>query len=264
MSTIVKPGDEIRLLYRERPSPGVAPEEFSIEVVYEDDQLIVLNKPAGMVVHPTKNYQNHTLANGLAYHFLRQGLTIPIRPLHRLDKDTSGLVVFAKNPIADDALTRQLMNGKLKRKYLAIVWGVLDKQQDTIDLPIQRLSDHPTQRAVRPSGQRAVTHYRVIKRWPSATMLELSLETGRTHQIRTHLAHIGHPLIGDSLYGGESFAGFKRQALHAAKVTFMHPLTAKQVSLSVPMPQDMVDLIKKLESSSPSVTPVHQPGTIRQ
>ncbi|MCA1056554.1 RluA family pseudouridine synthase [Rossellomorea aquimaris] len=205
----------------------VPPTYGDLEVLYEDDHLIVANKPAGMDTHPNGPEDTETLANLIAFHFQANGETCRVMHIHRLDRDTSGAVIFAKHPLAKAILDRLLIERKVKRTYLALVHGKLKQKKGTIRERIGRDRHHGTRRRVSPSGQEAVTHYKVLKMRENMTLVEVTLDTGRTHQIRVHMSHIGHPLVGDTLYGGKPVV--KRQALHAARISFPHPLTGERV-----------------------------------
>ena len=251
----------------------VTPEPVPIQVVYEDPYLLVVDKPAGMVVHPVRDYVSGTLANGVAYHLLRSGADPVARPVQRIDRETSGLVLFAKEPAVASLLARELERHKLDRCYVALVEGVVAADSGTVDRPLRRVWGHPVAREVAEgprtpeqerllaeaeaagrvlreewtaAGQPAVTHWRVLRRWRGATMLELRLETGRTHQIRVHMAYLGHPLLGDELYGG-SRRLIGRQALHAESLAFAHPVTGEMMRFTSPLPPDLADLVARLD-----------------
>lgn len=236
----VRDGDQVVLSLHEAPSPVVAPEPMELAVVYQDEDVLVVDKPPGLVVHPARGYRQGTLANGVAHHLARLGLAVPVRPINRLDRDTSGLIAFACNPWAQQALA-----GRLDRGYLAVVHGRVVPAAGTVDAPIRPVPGHPVQREVHPDGQAARTHFRVRAYYAAATVVELALATGRTHQIRVHLAHLGHPLLGDDLYGG-SRELIGRQALHAFRLDFRQPRTGAPVSLTTPLPPDLTDLLRRL------------------
>lgn len=247
----VSTGDRIGLWLPDAPAPGVTPEPISLRVVYEDEQLLVLDKPPGMVTHPAKKYQSGTLANGVAYYLAERGFPARCHPVNRLDKDTSGLVGFARNSLAHDQLVHQLVEGQFKRTYLAVVKGTLGRDAGTIDLEIAE-SEGSAARFIDPEGRRAVTHYRVERRFGEwATLVQLRLESGRTHQIRVHMSAIGHPLLGDVLYGEgvpqslDTLIG--RQALHAAELRFVKPFATEQIVLTSPLPEDMKELLRRCE-----------------
>ncbi len=223
-------GDKIQIRLFQQTEFGVTPEFFDIEIVYEDDHIIVFNKPANMDTHPNSQNEVDTLANAAAYYLLTQGEFRKIKHVHRLDRDTTGAVLFAKHPLAGAILDRMLEERKIKRTYLALVHGVMKANKGTIREPIGRDRHHPTRRRVSPTGQSAITHYEVLETFPKEkfTLIQCQLATGRTHQIRVHLSFLGHPLVGDGLYGGQPI--IKRQALHAAKLVIPHPFTEELIS----------------------------------
>lgn len=239
----VKAGDELSILELEDRTYGVAPEEGTVTVLYEDAQVIVLNKPSGMLVHPAGQTAVKTLANYLAYYFQQKGEVLTIRPLHRLDRDTTGCVVFAKDAETQAQLEQQLHNGQCKRTYYALVEGNIAPSEGTIDLPIGNHPSKPNRRAVTEHGERSVTYYRTLRvlsgRDPAISLVELELETGRTHQIRVHLAHLGYPVLGDRMYGKKS-ALMDRQALHAESITFVQPKEGKEITVHAPLPDDFL------------------------
>lgn len=234
----VKTGDVLRVLNLEDLSYGVEPEEGQIDILYEDEYLIVLNKPAGKLVHPAGMTESGTLANYLAYYYQQSGVVNTIRPLHRLDRDTSGCVAFAKGSAAQTKMEELLAAGEIKRTYLAIVEGHVEPSSGTITSPIAVHPTKPNRRIVDENGLEAITHYRTLKTLEKCTLLELKLETGRTHQIRVHLAALGHPVLGDGMYGRRS-SFIPRQALHAAMLTFTHPLRPKTVCVEARIPEDI-------------------------
>lgn len=268
----VKAGDVLHVLVLEDQSYGVLPEEGSVEILYEDTQVIVLNKPSNMLVHPTGQTSKGTLANYLAYAFQQRGEVFTIRPLHRLDRDTSGCVIFAKDAQTQSILEQQLHTGTFKRIYYAIVEGALEPQEGMIDAAIGAHPSKPNRRAVTEQGEKAITYYRTLKSWQikkyqtkglkneelppeelpnqrsvkEYSLLELSLETGRTHQIRVHLAHILRPIIGDKMYGrGSCLIG--RQALHAESVSFVHTKGGQEITVRAPMPADFIGILAGIE-----------------
>ena len=243
------------------------PEPIPIDVIFEDEDIMVVNKQPGLVVHPTKGHPCHTIANGIMSHMLEKGDCYKIRFVNRLDMDTSGILLIGKNSHAQDNLAKQMaesgfVSGKsdetdrnrrtVEKKYVAIVKGMPEEEEGTIDLPIGKPVDDQLQRAVIPDGSPSVTHYRVLERYPKGktgyALVELMLETGRTHQIRVHLSHIGYPIVGDHLYGEDAVYLIERQALHAAELSFLHPATKKRVTFRAPLPEDMKNLIRRLES----------------
>lgn len=243
----VKAGDRLQVLVFEREGYGVTPEPISLDISYEDEHILVVNKDPGIAVHPTEPGHAGTLAHGIAYHYQLQGIETKVRHIHRLDKDTSGLLLVAKHALAHAILDDKLRERKIKRRYLAIASGIFKNQKGTINLPIGRDRHHPTRRRVSPNGDEAITHYEVLEQYSHGALLALELETGRTHQIRVHLSHMGHPLYGDLLYGGP--AGLiSRQALHAERLLFEHPLTKEKLELTAALPADMKTLLQRLRS----------------
>jgi len=225
-------------------------EEIPLAIVFEDPAILVINKPAGLVVHPGSGNHKGTLLNALLHHH-RGAADLPRAGIvHRLDKDTSGLMVVAKTLKAHTDLVRQMQGRTVKREYLALVQGEMD-QPGTVDAPLARDPIHRTKRAVHPMGKQAVTHYAIEERFPSATLLRCSLETGRTHQIRVHMKHISHPLVGDKTYSnvrrGRAMS-FPRQALHATKLALNHPYTGERMEWSVPLPQDLDALLEVMRA----------------
>ncbi|WP_319402400.1 RluA family pseudouridine synthase [uncultured Anaeromusa sp.] len=233
----VKAGDSLRVLLADDVSYGVQPEEGCVEILYEDEYVLVLNKPAGLLVHPAGRTMSGTLANYLAYELQRRKELCAIRPLHRLDRDTSGCVIFAKDAHSQFLLEQQMKEKRLQRIYWALVNGAVLPTEGTIDAPLGAHPSRPNRRAVREDGEKAVTQYRTLERHAAASLLELTLETGRTHQIRLHASHLGHPLIGDGMYGRRA-SWMPRQALHAACVRFEHLKELREVTVQAPLPED--------------------------
>lgn len=250
LNYVLRPGDEVAFDVVKEESQNIDPEKMDIEVVYEDSDLIVVNKKPGMVVHPTKSYQSGTLANGLIYYFKEKGENCIVRLVSRLDMDTSGLIIIAKNQFSHMALARDMNKDTFEKSYLAIVHGNMSEKMGTIDLPIYRPTDDSIKRVVDERGQQSITHFKVVESFKDAELVKLTLETGRTHQIRVHLTHLGHPLYGDILYGIEGDKEYiSRQALHAYKLKFPHPRTGKTIELEVGLPDDMLELIEKINKS---------------
>ena len=236
------------------PEPvDVRPQDIPLDVVYEDGDVIVVNKPKGLVVHPAPGHPDGTLVNALLYHCGESlsGIGGELRPgiVHRIDRDTSGLIIAAKNDYAHQKLAAQLQDHTLARIYRCIVTGSLREDAGTVDAPIGR---HPADRkkmAVTAGGRRAVTHWKVLERFPGFTYVECRLETGRTHQIRVHMAHIGHPILGDTVYGNKKpVPGLQGQCLHAVGLSFVHPRTGALVELACGLPEEFQAQIKKLEA----------------
>lgn len=243
----VRAGDELSVRISEKKPSAINPEDIPVEIVYEDKDLAVIHKPAGLVVHPAPGNLEHTLVNALLRHFRHLSDINPGRPgiVHRLDKETSGLLVVAKNNFAHLALTEQFARHSIKRKYLAIVKGKVEFDENIIEAPIGR---HPVRRknmsvSFGANTKYARTFYRTLKRSEGFSLLELEPFTGRTHQLRVHLAYIGHPILGDKIYGRNDTFG--RLALHARSLGFIHPRTKKFVEFSCDMPKEFMDFIKK-------------------
>ena len=235
-----------------QPEPTeAAPQNIPLDVVYEDEDVIVVNKPVGMVVHPAPGHPDGTLVNALLYHCGESlsGIGGEIRPgiVHRIDRDTSGLIIAAKNDAAHLALAAQLEDHSLCRTYEAVAMGRFREDRGTVDAPIARHSTDRKRMAVVPGGKRAVTHWEVVARYPGWTHIRCRLETGRTHQIRVHMAYIGHPLYGDTVYGAKKAAAdMTGQCLHASALTFVHPRTGETMTLTCPLPEEFQRLLEKL------------------
>ncbi|WP_062048090.1 RluA family pseudouridine synthase [Bacillus sp. JCM 19034] len=226
----------------ERRSGALDVEHIPLSIVFEDDHFIVIDKMAGMSTIPSREHPNGSLANAVLGYYDRIGLTTTFHAVNRLDRDTSGLLIIAKHRFAHDRLSTLQQEGKVKRNYHAIVQGHVNQRKGTIDAPIGRSTDSIITRTVTKNGKRAITHYEVIMHKPHYTLLSIRLETGRTHQIRVHFSYIGHPLLGDDLYGGSKDL-ILRQALHCSKVTFLHPFTGKEVEVHSPLSEDLASLI---------------------
>ena len=247
---MVRLGDTVRYTVPEAKPIELVPEDIPLDIVYEDEDICVVNKPRGMVVHPAVGNESGTLVNALLYHFGDlSSIGGEIRPgiVHRIDKMTSGLLVVAKNDTAHERLARQFADHSAHRSYIALVAGNIREDAGTVDAPIGR---HPTERkrmAVVENGRRAVTHFRVLYRFSSVTVLALELETGRTHQIRVHMAHIHHPVVGDQVYSsGKNALGMEGQALHGWRLQLTHPVTGEPMSFEAPLPEDMRRALKRL------------------
>ncbi|MDZ5473952.1 RluA family pseudouridine synthase [Bacillus sp. 31A1R] len=228
---------------------GVIPQNIDIDILFEDDHLLIVNKPAGIDTHPNQPEQSNTLANAVAFYLQVKGENRQVKHIHRLDRDTTGAILFAKHSLIGSILDKMLEERKIKRTYLALVQGLLNKKSGTINEPIGADRHHPTRRRVSPRGQHAVTHFTVIDRYnkEKRTLVKCQLNTGRTHQIRVHLSHIGHPLLGDDLYGGTRI--YKRQALHAVKMEFKHPLTMEEIECHAPF-LDQPPIFKNIDPYS--------------
>ncbi len=245
------PGDVIEIRLPEEKS-GFEPEPIPLFPVFEDDDLLIINKQPGLIVHPTKGHPRGTVANALMYYMEETGRHFKIRFVNRLDMDTSGLLVVAKNAYCQNDYTRQMKENTVEKRYIAILRGIIEEDSGTVDLPIGRPDPENVARGVMEDGAPSVTHYRVLERFTESpfscgyTLTELILETGRTHQIRVHMSHTGHPVAGDWLYGGSNPLLIDRQALHAAGLTFTHPITKKRLSFEAPLPSDMTAALEKL------------------
>ena len=244
----ISTGDLVVVNLNRKESQNITPEKMDVDIVYEDTDILVVNKKPYMVVHPTRSYPDGTLANGVLYYFQQSNQDCIVRLVSRLDMDTSGLIIIAKNQFAHMALSKEMKENKLEKRYLAIVHGHLKEKEGTIDAPIYRPEgdEYGIRRIVDDRGQRSITHYRVIQSFRDGDLVECLLETGRTHQIRVHLNHLGHPIYGDSLYGIEEKELMPRQALHAYGLDFKSPRTKEILSLRATLPEDMKDLIDKV------------------
>lgn len=250
----VMEGDKIQLDIPEAVEPEIVPEEMDLDILYEDKDIILINKPKGMVVHPAAGHATGTLVNGLMAHCRGDlsGINGVMRPgiVHRIDMDTTGVLIVCKNDQAHNAIAEQLKVHSITRKYYAIVHGVVKEDEGTVHAPIGR---HPTDRKKmsinEKNGKDAITHYRVLRRFRRFTYIECQLETGRTHQIRVHMASIGHPLLGDHVYGPAKcpFSGLQGQTLHAGVLGIIHPTTGEYMEFQAPLPEYFETLLRKLE-----------------
>ena len=249
----LEPGQAVSVTIPEPRPVDVTPTEMQLDIVYEDEDVAVVNKPKGLVVHPAAGHQDDTLVNGLLYAMGESlsGINGELRPgiVHRIDKDTSGLLAIAKNDLAHAVLASQLKDHTMARTYEAIVCGNLKEDSGTVDAPIGR---HPTDRkkmcVTQRNSKAAVTHWEVVKRYRGYTHIRCRLETGRTHQIRVHLAYIGHPILGDTVYGAKKpVPGLTGQCLHATALEFIHPATGKKISLTCPLPEEFTRMLEKLQ-----------------
>ena len=235
----VQPGQVIEVNFPEETS-WFEPQDIPLEILMEDEDLLILNKQPGIVVHPTKGHADGTIANALAYYMKQKGENWKIRFVNRLDMDTSGLLIVARNAFSQEKLQQQMKNGGIVKKYLAVVDGTLEEEEGVIDLPIGLIGENEVGRCVRADGYPSITKYKRINILKGErTLVELTLETGRTHQIRVHMAHIGHPVTGDSLYGTARPEVIGRQALHAWSLSFDHPTKNTRVEITAEMPEDM-------------------------
>lgn len=247
----VKAGDVVEIIVPEAEPLDVIAENLDLEIVYEDADVLVVNKPKGMVVHPAPGHLTGTLVNGLMYHCTDlSGINGIMRPgiVHRIDKDTSGLLMVAKNDKAHESLVEQLVNKTVTRKYTALVHGHIAHDKGTIDAPIGRDQKDRQKQAVVDKGKHAVTHFQVIERFGDYTLVECRLETGRTHQIRVHMQYIGFPLVGDPKYGPRKTMDFGGQVLHAGILGFTHPTTGEYMEFEAPLPVDYVQLLDELRN----------------
>ncbi len=246
-------GDQVEITLPEVKEPDIVPENIPLDILYEDADVIIVNKPKQMVVHPSFGHYSGTLVNALMYHCGRglSGINGMMRPgiVHRIDMDTTGSLVVCKNDMAHQSLAEQLKEHTIRRVYVAIVHGNVKEDNGTVDIPIGR---HPIERKKMSthtkSGKRAVTHYRVLRRFGEYTYIQCILETGRTHQIRVHMAHIGHPLLGDEVYGPRRcpFSGLQGQTLHAKTLGFIHPGTGEYLEVDAPLPKYFLGLLDRL------------------
>ncbi|MCY8074697.1 RluA family pseudouridine synthase [Bacillus haynesii] len=248
----VQEGDAVSVHVPEPEPLDVTAEPMDLDIYYEDQDVLVVNKPRGMVVHPAPGHLTGTLVNGLMAHCDDlSGINGVMRPgiVHRIDKDTSGLLMVAKNDMAHESLVNQLVNKTVTRKYTALVHGVIPHDHGTIDAPIGRdKKDRQSMTVTRENGKHAVTHFEVIERFDDFTVVECQLETGRTHQIRVHMKYIGFPLAGDPKYGPKKTVDFNGQVLHAGVLGFDHPRTGEYVEFEAPLPDDMKNLLDKIRN----------------
>lgn len=235
-----KNGDIIYLLLEDE-IPDAVPEDIDFEILYEDFDILIINKEPFMVVHPTKSHQNNTLSNGIAYYFNKNNIKKKIRFVNRLDMNTSGILIVAKNPFAHQQMSLQFEKNLVKKKYKAIVEGMVKDDEGTLDMPIGREEEKSIRKMVTEKGLTAITKYSVINRFDNMTLLEVEIPTGRSHQIRVHLSHIGHPILGDTLYGKESPL-INRQALHSYYIGIDHPRTKKPMEFFANLPKDMKNI----------------------
>lgn len=243
----LKTGDQVTINFPKEVSNFVA-QDIPIEIIYEDEDLLMVNKQAGIVCHPTKGHPGNTVSNGLQHYMDTSNKEFKIRFINRLDMDTSGVLAIAKNSHSQDSVVKQMQKNNVEKKYLAVVKGIIKEDLGTINEPIGQPDPLLVQRGVVEGGDESTTHFKVVSRYPKGyTLVELLLETGRTHQIRVHLLHIGHPIVGDHLYGENEPFLIERQALHALSLSFEHPVTGKSMVFQAQLPEDMESLIEKLK-----------------
>lgn len=263
ISVKVRAGDLVELRMEKEVSDDILPEPIPFDILYEDDHLLVVNKKAGIIVHPTHGHYTGTLANGVVHYWREKGEEVRFRPVHRLDQDTSGVLCIAKNPYVHQHISEQMIAGTVDKRYIAIVFGIPTPAEGTVDGPIDRDPEEPHRRIVTPDGYPARTLYNTETYYPWASKVRIKLETGRTHQIRVHMSHIGCPLIGDKFYShlppGSSeisearleaaHSWIDRQALHASELVIFHPITGERMTFTAPLPSDMQQLDIKLTTS---------------
>ena len=223
-------------------SENIVPTKMNLNILFEDDGLLILDKPAGIPVHPSMMHYENSLSNGVKYYFNSINLKRKIRPVNRLDKNTSGIVIFAKNEYIQECLVKQMKLGLFKKEYIALLKGNIKENKGTINAPIARKKESIIERDISKDGASSVTHYELIKNYDNFCLVKFILETGRTHQIRVHSKYIGHPILGDTLYGKSSNL-INRQALHAYKINFVHPINNKKIEIISKPPKDISKLI---------------------
>lgn len=240
---IIQAGDKVVLEFPpELKGNHMHPEAIPLDIVYEDESLLIINKPAGVATIPSMNHHTGTIANAVLYHYEKHHIPYTVHVVTRLDRDTSGLLLIAKHRYSHSLLSSSQKKGKVNRKYFAVVEGIPSPTQGIIDANIGRKEGSIIERTVRDDGQQALTHYKVIQKAGSHALVAVQLETGRTHQIRVHFSHIGHPLLGDDLYGGKKTT-IERQALHCYSLSFEHPITKKNMTFEVKLPDDMKQIL---------------------
>lgn len=250
INTSISKGDEvtISLDFDEEENLNIVPTDMSLNILYEDEALLIIDKPSNMPIHPSILHYTDTLSNGVKFYFDKINLKKKIRPINRLDKDTSGIVIFAKNQYVQEELVKQMNSGLFKKEYNAILVGSLKEKSGTINAPIARKENSIIEREVNKNGEKAITHFELIKKFKydsyDFSFVKFILETGRTHQIRVHSKYIGHPILGDSLYG-EKTDIISRQALHACRVSFIHPINKKIIKIESALPDDIKRILKE-------------------
>ncbi|MCD1262006.1 RluA family pseudouridine synthase [Paenibacillus athensensis] len=254
ISVKVAAGDRVEVRMAQEESDDILPQDLPLTIVHEDEHLLVVAKEAGMIVHPTHGHYVNTLANAVVHHWRQAGESVRFRPVHRLDQETSGVLAIAKTPYVHQQISEQMIRHTVKKEYLAFVWGTLAAPRGTVDAPIDRDPAQPHVRIVTPAGAAAVTHYELVEQYDQAALVRLWLETGRTHQIRVHMTHLGHPLVGDKMYTLHAYADWQaalgglpgRQALHARLLGFTHPGTRAWTEFAAPLPADLAQLREAL------------------
>lgn len=226
----------------EEDNSNIVATNIPLNIVYEDECLLIINKQPNVAIHPSMLHYDNSLSNGVKFYFDSLGLKKKIRPVNRLDRNTSGLVIFAKNEYVQEFLIKQMKNNTFSKEYLAILDGILNEKKGTIIAPIARKKDSIIERCVDESGDFSITHYKVIKEFNNLSLVNFKLETGRTHQIRVHSSYIGHPILGDDLYGNKSSLIY-RQALHSYKISFIHPKTREKMCFEIDLPKDMLNIL---------------------
>lgn len=226
----------------EEDNSNIVATNIPLNIVYEDNCLLIINKQPNVAIHPSMLHYDNSLSNGVKFYFDSIGLKKKIRPVNRLDRNTSGLVIFAKNEYVQEFLIKQMRNNTFSKEYLAILEDILNKKKGTIIAPIARKKDSIIERCVDESGDFSITHYKVIKEFNNLSLVNFKLETGRTHQIRVHSSYIGHPILGDDLYGNKSSLIY-RQALHSYKIIFIHPKTREKMCFEIDLPKDMINIL---------------------
>jgi 23S rRNA pseudouridine1911/1915/1917 synthase len=258
ISVRVSVGDRVEVRMEQEESTDILPQNLPLDIIHEDEHLLIVNKPAGMIVHPTHGHYMNTIANAVVYYWQQNGQNVRFRPVHRLDQETSGVLAIAKNPYVHQWISEQMIAQQTKKEYIALVHGRVLADKGTIDAPIDRNPESPHLRIVIDTGYPSVTHFEVVQRYPEITQVRLWLDTGRTHQIRVHMKSIGHPLVGDKLYltdeSGEALQfndpslTMDRQALHAEKLGFIHPSTKQWIEFTAELPVDMVAFLSRLNN----------------
>lgn len=240
INKLTKKGDTLEIIENlEEDNSNIIPSaNIPLSIIYEDEYMLIVNKQPGIPVHPSMSFYENSLSNAVKFYFDKIGLNKKIRPVNRLDKDTSGLVIFAKNEYIQECFIKQMNHNNFKKKYIALLEGILEKKSGTIDAPISRKEGSIIERCVNKNGSRAISHYIVLKEFKNFSEVEFTLETGRTHQIRVHSAFIGHPILGDSLYGKQTNL-INRQALHSYYISFVHPISMKNMEFKIDLPSDM-------------------------